>query len=184
MILFLTNNLEITKPLFLWLKQKDKVILWDKKLTLKYLNKLKPNLIISYNYKFIIKKEIIKKFKIINLHISYLPYNRGANPNIWSFLDDTPKGVTIHLIDEGIDTGDIIVQKKVVINKNMSLKTSYKKLHRHIQMLFKYNLKKMKNLKYLKKQKKGTIHYLKDEFVLSNGYDTKIKDLINENRKV
>jgi len=184
MILFLTNNFKITKPLYLWLKQKDKVILYDKKLTLNYLNKLNPDLIISYNYKFIIKKDIIDKYSIVNLHISYLPYNRGANPNIWSFLDNTPKGVTIHFIDEGIDTGDIIAQKKVVLDKNMTLKTSYKKLHRHIQMLFKSKYKIIKHPIYLKKQQGGSIHFLKDKFILPNGYDTKIKDLIDANRKI
>jgi len=139
-------------------------------------------LIISYNYKYIIKKDILKHYKIINLHISYLPFNRGANPNIWSFIDNTPKGVTIHYIDEGIDTGDIISQKKVVLNKDMTLKTSYKKLHKHIQNLFKF---KFNNLQKSKKQSKyGTIHYLKDKFILPNGYDTTLKELIDANRKI
>ena len=68
--------------------------------------------VISFGYKHIIKENIINacKNKIINLHISYLPYNKGANPNFWSFLDNTPKGVTIHYIDKGIDTGDILLQ--------------------------------------------------------------------------
>ena len=51
--------------------------------------------------------------KIINLHIGYLPYNRGAHPNFWSFMDNTPTGVTIHEIDKNIDTGKIIYQKIV-----------------------------------------------------------------------
>ena len=38
------------------------------------------------------------------MHISYLPFNRGAHPNYWSFKDNSPKGVTIHFIDNGIDT--------------------------------------------------------------------------------
>jgi len=183
MILFLTNNFKIVKPLYIWLKTKNEVVLYDKKLSIKYLKKLNPDLIISYNYKYIIKKEIIQNYKIINLHISYLPFNRGANPNIWSFLDNTPKGVTIHYIDEGIDTGKIITQKKVVLNQNMTLKTSYKKLHKHIQRLFKLKFNEIKKPKYLKTQKQGTIHYLKDKFVLPKGYNTTIKELIDANRK-
>ena len=187
MILFLTNNFKITKPLYLWLLKKNKVLLYDKKITLKQLKKLNPELIISYNYKYIIKSEIIKKYKIINLHISYLPYNRGADPNIWSFIENTPKGVTIHYIDEGIDTGDIIIQKKVALNTNMSLKTSYKKLHLHIQMLFKANFNRLFKIKP-KKQQKGTIHYKKDLVTIQNciDYNKKIKQVlecIDENRK-
>ena len=71
--------------------------------------------VISYGYKYILKQNIIEGFgcPIFNLHISYLPYNRGAHPNFWSFYDNTPSGVTIHLIDGGIDTGPIVKQKYV-----------------------------------------------------------------------
>ena len=51
---------------------------------------------------------------MINLHISYLPYNKGAHPNFWSWVKNTPKGVSIHLISEKIDAGDIIFQKKLI----------------------------------------------------------------------
>ena len=51
---------------------------------------------ISYRYRYLIKKEEIAFFKgnIINLHISLLPWNKGADPNLWSFLDNTPRGYT------------------------------------------------------------------------------------------
>ena len=52
----------------------------------------------------------------------------GQDPNLWSFIEDTPKGVTIHEIDEGIDTGDIIFQKEIVLNSNETLASSYEKL--------------------------------------------------------
>ena len=75
------------------------------------------DIIISFGYRKIINKRLIKKNKpIINLHISYLPYNRGSHPNFWSFIDKTPSGVTIHEIGEGIDTGKIIYQKKIYFN--------------------------------------------------------------------
>ena len=48
--------------------------------------------IISFGYRYIVKKNVINLFtnnNIINLHISYLPYNRGSDP-IWSILDGTP----------------------------------------------------------------------------------------------
>ena len=71
--------------------------------------------VISYGYRHILKQRTIDGFEcpVLNLHISYLPYNRGAHPTFWSFYDNTPSGVTIHLIDSGIDTGPIVKQKYV-----------------------------------------------------------------------
>ena len=76
------------------------------------------DLIISFGYKHIIKKEILEKLNIpiINLHISYLPWNRGSHPNFWAFYESTPSGVTIHEIDQGVDTGSIIFQKLLKFN--------------------------------------------------------------------
>jgi methionyl-tRNA formyltransferase len=75
--------------------------------------------------------------RFINLHVSLLPYNRGADPNAWSFLDDTPKGVTIHLIDAGIDTGPILLQQEVVFDEvHDTLAGSYATLHDRIRTLF------------------------------------------------
>ena len=57
--------------------------------------------LISFGYRLIISKEILDYFKekAINLHVSYLPWNKGADPNLWSILENTPKGVTIHQLD-------------------------------------------------------------------------------------
>ena len=73
------------------------------------------HLFISFGYRHIITEKIIKKIKgpLINLHLSYLPYNRGAHPNFWSFVDNTPSGVSIVEIDKGIDTGPVIYKKKI-----------------------------------------------------------------------
>ncbi len=94
--------------------------------------------LISYGYRHILKKEILDLFpdRAINLHISYLPWNRGADPNLWSFLEDTPKGVTIHYMDEGLDTGDIIYQQEVEMDEDDTLATSYQKLSDAIEGLF------------------------------------------------
>lgn len=165
-ILFLSNN-EISNKLYLWLKElEENVFLFTKKLSKKVLDEYKPDFIISYNYKYIIKEELLLMFpnKFINLHISYLPWNRGAHPNIWSFLHDTPKGVSIHFIDKGIDTGDIICQKEVIMETNETLLTSYNKLNNEIQHIFIENWAKIKNNKIeIKKQvEKGSTNYLSD----------------------
>jgi len=181
MILFLTNNYEITKPLVLWLKKKKKLIVFSDKIDLKTLKKLNPDLIISYNYRHIIGKEVLKKYKIINLHISYLPYNRGAHPNFWAYVEHTPVGVSIHYIDEGIDTGSIISQKKVVIGNEETLRSSYKKLHFHMRILFKSIFNKLNKISPRKQKDRGTFHFSSELPVLKKGWDTKIKDLKNGN---
>lgn len=61
---------------------------------------------------------IVKKIQklginVINTHPSYLPYNRGKHPYHWAIVDGTPFGVTIHRVDDGIDTGDILWQKRI-----------------------------------------------------------------------
>ena len=71
------------------------------------------DLIVSYGYRHILSSSFLTfcNCPVVNLHISYLPFNRGAHPNFWSFFDDTEKGVSIHLVDGGIDTGPILFQK-------------------------------------------------------------------------
>jgi len=49
----------------------------------------------------------------INLHPSLLPYNRGKHYNFWTLVEETPFGVSMHFVDEGIDTGDVIFQKPI-----------------------------------------------------------------------
>ena len=73
------------------------------------------DLIICFGYRHILKNNFLSQCRcpIVNLHTSYLPFNRGAHPNFWSFYDNTPSGVSIHLIDKGIDTGPILFQKKI-----------------------------------------------------------------------
>lgn len=50
---------------------------------------------------------------IINFHPSLLPLNRGKNYNFWAIVEECAFGVTLHFLDEGIDTGDIIFQKEL-----------------------------------------------------------------------
>ena len=186
-IVFLSNN-QISNSLIYWLEKeaKEDLITYDKPLNLKFIKKIKPNFVISYNYRSIISKEIINYMKdnIINLHISLLPWNKGAYPNVWSFLDNTQKGVTIHVIDEGIDTGPILVQKEIYMDENTeTLKCSYEKLHKEIQKLFKVSWNNIKNkkLKLISQVSRGSVHYIRDFKKIENllgdeGWDMSIKE--------
>ncbi len=141
--------------------------------------------VISYGYLHIIKKDIIDKFpdKIINLHISYLPWNKGKDPNFWSWVEDTSKGVTIHYIDEGIDTGDILTQKKVEFFGFETLRTSYMRLRYELDILFikSWDFILSGALKPRKQIGQGSYHKGKDKesllHLLTEGYDTPVKEL-------
>lgn len=65
---------------------------------------------------------------ILNVHTGYLPWNRGAYPNVWPFLDGSPAGVTVHWVDDGWDTGPIVRQRKVEIAPTDTAYTLYQRL--------------------------------------------------------
>jgi len=92
--------------------------------------KLSPDVVISAGFRYIVPPEIlaIPTNGCINLHKSYLPYNRGANPNIWTIMDRTPAGVSIHRMDDGIDTGPILAHSLIKTAFSDTGKTLYEKL--------------------------------------------------------
>jgi methionyl-tRNA formyltransferase len=147
--------------------------------------------VISYGYRHIIRnKEELKRMdgRAINLHISYLPWNRGADPNLWSWIDETPKGVTIHYIDPGIDTGDIIVQEKVDLPSEETLRSSYALLQHRIQKLFFKHWRHIRDGHCHRVQHRGgTFHTTRDretvEKWLTSGWDTPVRELIGITRK-
>tara|TARA_B100001121_G_scaffold255990_1_gene233704 strand:+ start:155 stop:736 length:582 start_codon:yes stop_codon:yes gene_type:complete len=178
----LLGNSKYLKKINFYLKKKNfKTKIEKKKINIKIIKKF--DLVISFGYKFILKKSLLKFLKrpAINLHISYLPYNRGAHPNFWSFFDNTPSGITIHEIDQGVDTGKIIFQKKIFFNvnknKNLTFKSTYKTLNEKIVDLFikkadlilkkKYSTKKQNN-------KISTFHLKKELPSYMNNWNMKI----------
>ena len=83
------------------------------------IKKIKPDLIISALFSQILKKEIISipRFGVINIHPAFLPDYKGVSPIFWSLLNrEKNVGVTVHYIDEGIDTGKIIYREKIKID--------------------------------------------------------------------
>jgi len=92
---------------------------------------LKPELGVVVAYGKILPKEVflIPKYKTINVHFSLLPKYRGAAPINWAIIKgEKITGVTIFFIDEGLDTGDIIVQKELEIAPEDDSITLEKKL--------------------------------------------------------
>lgn len=91
---------------------------------------LKPDIGVSALFGYIMRREVLELMPAgcINVHPAFLPYNRGAYPNVWSIIEESPAGVTIHFIDKGIDTGDIIAQRQVMVEPVDTGGSLYRKL--------------------------------------------------------
>ena len=86
-----------------------------------YLRGFKPDIIIVVAFGQIITKEILDlpRYGCVNVHASLLPKYRGASPIQWAVINgESVTGVTTMRMDEGIDTGDMILKEEVPIRAN------------------------------------------------------------------
>lgn len=135
--------------------------------TLTSIRNLQPDFGISLSLGYILKKEFLSCFPLgcINLHPALLPYNRGSYPNVWSIVEGTPSGVTLHYINEGIDTGDILSQEQVSVDSYDTGETLYRKLENVSVDLFKKTWPLFRNGKIEcnpQQQNVGTYHRMRD----------------------
>lgn len=101
------------------LKLPEKFNNYDLGTDIRILLKLKPDVCIALNYHKIIPAEIIGQVKIINSHGGILPKNRGYHASGWGFINmDKELGYSLHLMDEGADSGPVIYTFKYKINTN------------------------------------------------------------------
>ena len=174
-ILCLYSN-ECALELFEWIKdQGHETILHTERLNVQWCIGKQFDLGISYTYPYIIQTDVIDALKgnIINLHNSYLPFDRGASPNLWNLLEGTPRGVSIHYIDKGLDTGDVIAQQIIELEGMATLKTSYEQLDCAVKKLFK---KIFPQYKYWNRMRKkcmgqGTYHKESDFDVVLQSFE-------------
>lgn len=106
--LALSRGIEVVQPVSL----KDKSVV-------EHIENLKPDLLVVAAYGRIITPEIlcIPEFGCINIHPSLLPHYRGSSPIVEPILQgDQVTGVTIMLLDRGMDTGPILAQKEVPVS--------------------------------------------------------------------
>lgn len=104
----LKHNIDIIQPVRV--KEEESV---------SWIRQKSPELIVVAAFGQILSKEIldIPEYGCINIHASLLPKYRGASPVQQAVIDGEPySGVTIMMMDEGLDTGDIIIQKKVKVD--------------------------------------------------------------------
>ncbi|MCM1213726.1 MAG: methionyl-tRNA formyltransferase [Lachnospiraceae bacterium] len=96
------------------------------------LKRYNVDLFVSMSFNQIFKAEIINlpKWKTINCHAGKLPFYRGRNILNWVLINDEKDfGITVHYVDEGIDTGDIILQRNYSITDDDDYGTLLKRAY-------------------------------------------------------
>ena len=125
---------------------------------------INPDIIFSVQCRRILKRELINipKHGVINLHLSLLPKYRGCYPITWALINgEKYSGATLHYIDEGIDTGDIIAQKEFEISERDNGRIVFEKASSCGVELFKENIDKIIGLnnKRIKQDEKFALYY-------------------------
>lgn len=122
--------------------------------------------LLSVHFPHIIKKEILDLPSVgtLNLHPAFLPYNKGWHTPTWAIYDGTPFGVTLHWIDEGIDTGPIALQEVVEVLDNDTAHELYQRGLAAEAELFRSALPMLvaKTLPSIPQEGEGTSHKKED----------------------
>ena len=95
------------------------------------IEKLHPDLFVAVGYTGIFKKSLLEVPKILaaNFHASLLPAYRGKHPVFWALRnDERSAGLTVHVMEAGIDTGDILYQVRVRTRRRDSVASLYEKI--------------------------------------------------------
>ena len=132
-VVFLGVN-DIGMRIYDWLCQRDSVevrAMLTEPDQLDVIQQERPDLVVSVGFDHLVPPEVLSvpTQGAINLHPSYLPYNRGKSPNVWALVEGTPAGVTLHYMDAEFDTGDIIARRSV----ETSFSDTGKTLHRRLE---------------------------------------------------
>lgn len=95
--------------------------------TVDVIERLSVDFVVSDRSRHLLKADAIERLggRVVNLHPSYLPYGRGYQPIFWAIFDRVPVGYTLHYIDPGIDSGDIIDQAEIRPNPSLTLRELY-----------------------------------------------------------
>ena len=144
-ILIISNNAKAKGLKFAKLyKIKKKIYNYDKKKisekkTLKDLKSNNIKLICLAGFMKILSKDFIRKFKgkILNIHPSLLPKYKGLNTHYRAIQNkEKYSGCTVHLVNSKLDSGKIILQKKVKLSKEETPSSLQKKILKHEHILY------------------------------------------------
>lgn len=117
---------------------------------IKQIDDLKPDVLCVVAYGKILPKELldIPKYGSINVHGSLLPKYRGAAPIQWAVINgEKETGITTMFMDEGMDTGDMILKEKVEIGEDETTGELWSKLSKIGARLLVETLEKIESIK-------------------------------------
>lgn len=126
----------------------------------------KKSIGISIYFSKIFKKEHIENFNLlVNLHNGPLPKYRGVNPVNWALKNnEKTHGVTLHHIDEGVDTGDIIDQEHFSIHKDLEVIDVYNLCLQAGEKIIKRSILNVDKINPIKQDDKKATVYTKHDF--------------------
>ena len=94
-----------------------------------WIKQFEPEVIYCLGFRQILKKEILDICPVIGYHPTPLPKMRGHHPIIWALILKLKKTAsTFYLMDEGIDSGDILSQEEVEIQEGDTVKSLYERI--------------------------------------------------------
>jgi len=133
------------------------------------LRALELDYVLGIHFPYLVPKEVlaVSKHGFLNLHPAYLPFNRGWHTSTWTILQGTPAGATLHFMDTGVDTGDVIHQKLLHVAEDDTADTLYKRLKKlELEVLQEAwpQLTACNFIRIPQKSNDGTYHKRKDLF--------------------
>jgi phosphoribosylglycinamide formyltransferase-1 len=118
---------------------------WDQQI-IATLNELQPDLVVSAGFMRILSAECVSKFKIVNSHPALLPLFPGAHAVRDALAAGASKtGTTIHWVDSGVDTGEIIAQEEVEITAGDTQESLHERIKIVERRLYVATLQKLLN---------------------------------------
>ena len=127
-VIEIANEFEIKVELLELVADRAK---WDQEL-LSVVSKYQPDLVVSAGFMRILAPQFVQTFKVINSHPALLPLFPGAHAVRDALAAGaTETGTTIHWVDEGVDTGEVIAQERVEITPTDTEET----LHERIKII-------------------------------------------------
>lgn len=128
-------------------------------------------LFLSLEFDQIVKPNLFKSKKLYNIHFSKLPQYKGMYTSIFPIYNgEIETGVTLHCIDSGIDTGDIISQESILINDEDTAYDIYKKyIEKGTELVIK-NIESLlckKEIKTFKQDHRNSTYYSKQSIDFS-----------------
>jgi len=146
------------------------------------------DLIVCSGYHLRIPQSICDAFtgRIINIHAGCLPWARGIGLTLFAALLGYPLGTSIHLIDSGLDTGDLLLESRMSYKPDDTLRTLYSRMLSEVNHLFVRFLNQLSlgNATQVPQQQINprTFARTRTEFetvleICPNGYDTQINEI-------